>query len=330
MFIWNNIKNFMIKTPLVFTLFALVVFATDISLLYTYNFYYQFIDMRNAYDDDGRSYTISPQAPTAVSSALQAFCSQNRTSLKRVYIQLPQHPDELVINYLGGSSKDIPVIFGSYLSDKAKDEIVVPPSSPYAIGDTYIWNDQAFRVVGINAEKRFEISYREDLDLPALINITFVTERYLDNMEKTRFVKTIQSFFQCEVTVPTADPDQNAKIWMDFLFLFFLLVLSLINVIYVYTFVLQKRRDQCRIFRWLGCKRMTCVWIYLAELLCLTAALYLVSVLFFETLLLPIMHRIDDFYRSALTWRSYAGIFGLMSGLTVLMSIAGLWKSIDA
>lgn len=322
MIVWNNIKKLFIHHRLMAFLFLLVLFVTDISVFYALNFYHQITDMQSFYDDEARSYSIAYEGEE-LADRLDGFCADFSKPLKRIYVQLQHHTDRILANYLGESSARIKVFFGRYFHESSIDEILTPRTGKYQIGDDYFLEGKPLKIIGINAEDVFEIPFA---NIPAHtpLTVTFVTENPLTQKELQQLQTCVSASFGVSTLKLPDGQSANQNILIECIVLVGIVLLTLLNVAYLYSCLLDKRKRQCRIFRVLGCGPVKCGLLYLAELWILSTLLYGLAVLIFEAGILKIMNGISAFYVHALTAETYGGIYVLMLILVTLLNLLNL------
>lgn len=332
-FVWNNIKNFLCKNTLMFTLFVLVFFVTNISVFYTYNFFLQITDMQEFYEDEARSYSMEwrgadVQGP-GLEKRLSAFCEEVDVPLKRIYLQRLHEngKDILLADYLGNKSAEIKVYYGNYLTADSLYETVAPRSSNYKIDDTFIIGGHVFKIIGINTDEAFEIPIAV-WDWDAHAKVTIVTPDELSKNQEQHFTEAIRHIFNVETVALPAERAENRNLFMEFFVIILLLCLTLINVAYIYSSLLEKRKSQCRILRMLGCGRLRCTCIYLLELWMLSTVIYALAALVFDKVIMAAMVQCSDFYYHVLTLPSYLVIYVLMEVFIFLLNAANLHKAV--
>ena len=233
MIVWNNIKNLFIHHRLMAFLFLLVLFVTDISVFYALNFYHQITDMQAFYDDEARSYSMAYEGEE-LAERLDGFCADFSRPLKRIYVQLQYHSDRILANYLGESSARIKVFFGHYFHESSTDEILAPRTGKYQIGDDYFLEGKPFKIIGINAEDVFEIPFAS---IPAHtpLTVTFVTENPLTQKELQQLQACVSASFGVSTLKLPDKQSSNQNILIECIVLLGILLLTLLNVAYLYS-----------------------------------------------------------------------------------------------
>ena len=311
-----------------FFLFALVLVITFLSVFYVLNFYHQILNEQAVYNDQSKSFSILYDGDD-VTEKLDIFSENNTIALKRIFVEMKNGDDIILSNYYGNSNAKIKVFFGNYFSMTSKNEIIIPRSNALQIGDSYYINDQPFEIVGINAEEVFEIPYQRNVFSGELM-ITFITEDILSKDSSLEFQSLIKIIFEVEsVKLPT-DSKVNANYLVDIIIIVLLLSLSLLNASYLFSCLLSKYSEQCRVFKILGCSPTRCFFLYLSELLVLSTVFFAISALLFNYLFIPVMSNLSNFYVNSITLTNYLEIYIIMIIVLFLLNFVNLRKVIKS
>lgn len=231
-------------------------------------------------------------------------------------------------DYYGSPARKRTVLVGSFLTDvdhqQASNNIVLSSWDYYLfqVGDTYYINDKAFNVIGISSDENTYLSYETFLKYQMPVTgVEVILSEEIGETRTKEFVQYLSGLFGTdEILLPTGEYGENiANYRYVFVFCALFFALSFIGFVYLYAYILDKRKKQYAILRVYGCTKLRGALIYLAEYVLVSLLSYLLSVVLFNFLVTPLVKMVDTYTVLVLDVNSYLIILGLY--LVILLCI---------
>lgn len=297
MLILLNIKTLIKNNKTMFYLIFIIFFVSSVGVIYIYNYYTLTETKNSVYFEKQRLYTIECGSEK-IDEKLQFLVKKYSANLQRVYAYFNNESDAIIVNYFGEAAAKNKVIFGNYLSDNNK-EIIVPQYNSSSnktnknLDDYYNIKDESFKVVGIGFTSQYEISY-EKLNNKSLIQgVAIITNSFFTQSEKKQFSTEMKDIFDSEYVNFPAESSNNPDSLLDWIIVFGLAFLGILNISFVYVSILEKRKKQQAVFYMLGCKKLHLYALYISEMLIISTIFYLLSVVFTRCILFSILVKIN-------------------------------------
>lgn len=241
-----NIKRFIQKSSFLFAVFMITQTISVIALEYSFlSFRNQQIEY-STYSSGVASFTVFFDETTTfsdISKRTEEIKDTVPTELKQSYITVPNECETRT--YIFGQYQS--VLYGNEI--KSKNDIIIPHSEyqnkEIRIGDTVEIGDAIYNVVGVRMFEYAEIPIQSIMDNDIVEKLVIETKAIPNNKEIQTITEALQNSF-CEYSV-LAPSERNMLSEYSFdsktLTTFVLLVLSMINISYIFKVVISKRNS---------------------------------------------------------------------------------------
>ena len=353
-FVLKDLYIFLKSNKIISALLIIAQVITLVGVFSTYNYYLEnFQNTRSLYEDM-RTFRINHPDSNNLSSNLKDLVN-SQYSVQHVYTFASSDDNRLDISknqekegvqnatgeeadqegvkkfcgdYYGQTVRKHSVLVGSYLTDtdhqQASNHIVLSSRDYYLFqaGDTYYINGKAFNVIGISSDENAYVSYETFLkyQLP-VTGVEVILSEEIGETRTKEFVQYLSGLFGTdEILSPAGEYGENIT---NYRYVFAVCVLffalSFIGFVYLYAYILDKRKKQYAILRVYGCTKLRGALIYLAEYVLVSLLSYLLSVVLFNFLVTPLVKLVDTYTVLVLDVNSYLTILALY--LIVLLCI---------
>ena len=305
-----NLKILIKKMPIYFIMLISVLFSTIIGTIFVYNYYLASEMDRNYYHEGNRSYYLGGEFMD-LESQLNELIESHSADIQRIYFVLKNNDDYILCNFFGESSLTYKVQLGNYFSDESKNQILIPSSSENGIdqlGGTYFLDNKEFIIIGISSIDAYEIQYHAIIPGEIIESIVIVAQAMLTEQSTHLLENSISGLFpDSQISRPAyANADGMSN---DYFVIFFILLLGLLNLSFILTSLMEKRKQQQAIFYILGCKRVHIVLLYLMEILMIGITIFFLSVLITKFILFNALNYYDAFFYHVISANQYVRLF---------------------
>ena len=191
-------------------------------------------------------------------------------------------------------------------------------------GDTLMLWKQPYKIVGTVTDF-FPLNVPftavpDDLQLEGAVFLTF--SRSITREQYDTVIETANSTMSGKVTFEhLAIPDSESRyLYSNIMLLSVLIaVLSVINFVMLYHYILQRRSRTLAIFRTTGCTVNRAVFMYLGECLAVSVPVYFVGLCVYIPLMKHILSGLFPYMAEAYSTKIYAAIFGIYLITMLLM-----------
>lgn len=311
-----NLKALLKKFGMFFYLIAFVFILTAICTLYIFAYTKSSIEASNSYNESYRSYTIA-QSGKDIEERIESFISANKKDIRRVYAVIANKDGRTIADYYGESAARFKVEYGNPAA--AKNEITVPDPQKYNIGDSYKLRDREYKITGISFND-YQIVYDSSLNEENLVQgWVIVTDKILTGTEQNDFAAQIKEAFQTDnIELPKterAEDDMN----IVYIIITLLALLSIINLTFIYSCLLKRRKQQQAVFHILGCKKSRLFGIYIGEMLFITSILYIVCCVLTRFALFDVLSSLHPAFPLTLEFGEYLILFFIYVALIAII-----------
>jgi len=339
-FILKNLLNFIKKNTAIFVVLLLVEVVTLLGVFTAYNYYLENTETNKKYYHEKRTFSvqlldtdnleeninkvlnsgyeidhiyaiISPYSLNLTKNKAESYFLPDGTVKEKV-------PDLFYADYYGESFLKHRVLYGSGFSksdnQNAENKIVLSfnLSQSYNIGDEYIINNIGYEVIGIGTQTINYIPYntviKENIPISGL-GISLKNEVDADTAKEFSCLLT-DIFGTNNVNLPSGEYGDEIEEYNKYIiFTWLMLFLSIFNFVYLYSYILNKRKKQYSILRIFGCTKLNGITMYTIEALIISISSYLISVVLYLFVCTPIMKLIDKYTIFAMDINSFLLVF---------------------
>ncbi len=306
--ILKNIYKFITKSPAVFIAFALLMILSICSALYTFNFLLSVIKNNEQALEDERTYIVEVSAPD-LDSRLSKIDIKGK-GISHIYCLIDNDGEAVIADYYGHRIGGDGVIIGKWFTETdlayGAKKVVLPDYhslsrqpdfefTRYDIGDSYEINGVSYEAIGIGALSglTYQIPYNSIDDISLISAVAVATESFGDENEIESLSTYLEQTLGGEVI---SSPDVNEKIsfaekYGQYLkegaIIVGIMLMSVFNLAYVYTYILDTRKREIAINRISGQTISSAILTFYAEILILSTLGYIISALIVKFLILP-------------------------------------------
>ncbi len=327
---WHFFKT----NKLLFAFLCLIQIVSIFATLFTYSYFVSYADANKNYDVY-KTYSVYFN-DTAIDDAemicdIEEFCAKCTVDVNAVTIRATVRDKILTFDYLYYLNH---VTHGRYFTNDefATNQYVIISGEEGAIaGDkVLIYNDQ-YTVIGAYPFGGFDllpISAMEDIP-HSNTSLSIVLDEYLNDEEHEKNLMVLAETFGDVEIVFSERIESVESLWKDSTTVIYIgmFLLSMINVAFVYLYILEKNRKIIYVYRLNGATRMDCIYI-LSNVISIMAAMSLLCGCAFSKCILPGMIeyvQFEDFIYS-LEFYDYISMSVLYSVVIMMVSAPVITK----
>lgn len=288
--IWKNIKNFAVHHKGMFVVFLVSQMVSALSVLYVTSVFQASQNADREYQDYLRAFSVVlPEAETSQSL---------ETQLLELQVEFGQEIRQLVVygetlrvkaNLLYPPYHHRAVYTGSYFAPEAfstgSAEIILhelPMTADYRVGDTYLLLGKPYTIVGLCGDGGYnEVPYGALPEELPLSQVQLFTAELPTKAQTEEITRRLAGIFPEAAVLPPEMPDFQlfSQHNMEYLVCMLIFLLSVVNIAYLFQFILEKRKSQLALIRTCGCTTGKAWLMYLAESVFLFTLPFLCSAL---------------------------------------------------
>lgn len=316
----RNFLNFAKQNTKIFVIFLLVQIITVIAFLSVFNYGMKFTEDAKQSQQECRTYSFSVSDTSALDKQMSEFYERHSDKISRFYASFLNGEDYFEAVYISDYYNDR-IFNGKNLTSKdlddgakkmlAKTSIDFMDKSKLPIGSYYELFGKKYEVVGTIIGKTSVIPYSSIEDKSVISEISIITNCDMTDLQRNIFADSIKEIFNCgHVDLPT-DYDMNVYTdTINYILVFGIVIfIALFNIIYLYAYMLNRRRYQFAVMRICGCSTDKAVTMYYSEILFLSIAVYAVALLIHLFCVMPIMTGLSDSIRYYISIEQYIVIY---------------------
>ncbi len=320
MIIIRNISNFLRKESFCFVTFIVSSIITFSCFLFLGNYCMNLYKDYSKYDEDSRTYRFEIKEKV-FHDKMEDFLQSWEEKIQHIYGIIVNEDGELVVtNIFGDFPADIKIQYGRYFTEKelidSKNVVIMPNDlyrynsdtgfeniRKYTIGDSYFVNEIEYEIIGIGTENYYMIPYSTIDESNSIDYIAVATKEIMRKKEKEIFCSALSKAFEVkEIELPREKQKFFESAYLKDLFLVIsLLGVGILNLSFLYCYILEIRKKQIKIFRLCGCSYMRIILQSVGEILILITGAYVVAVLCVKWGILPYIKTLNFLFQDSLT-----------------------------
>lgn len=293
---------------------------------------YSLVDTKNNFQAYEENPFLLEENLNNITKEMQRFCN-----LKYVRIINNSDPSDLDIDAytMEYMYNDNDVYLGRDFTVKEfenKDKKIVVSNlrrSDILVGDKILVDETEYTVIGLSFELTHRIVYNNKIRLP-IHEIQISLEDIPTEKINENVVDVLEKYFpNLSITEPvkTEKPSTGDTV-LKFLFCS-LFVLTLINIIFIYSYLLSLRKKNIIIMRVCGATKGKCVFLFLLEILIISTAVYIPTA-FISRIVLPYLLKFTTSgnYEFALNASDYLTVLVIYIVTIIIVFLPFLLKAI--
>lgn len=324
--IFKNFFSFIKENKAVFTVFMLTQICTVIAFLSVFNYAMKFVDEYKQLQTECRTFSVSFSDnsggsnflnKTELDASIDKFYQKHKGIISGIEASVNNGDDVIRAKYTYSNER---VFVGRSLSEQdlsSGEKLIIKPNfafyateSKTSESDTYELFGEEYTVIGIGLDDRYTVAYNSLNNVPITgLSITFNSD--LNNTEVSLMINEMKDTFSAD-GVKTPEP-YSMNIYsqaIGYLLAFgIILVIAFMNIVYLYSYVMGKRRKESAVFRICGSNIIEIAKIYFVELVIISLAAYVVGLLVHLLCVMPIMMNITSTIDYFITPFEYIAIY---------------------
>lgn len=225
----------------------------------------------------------------------------------------------------------------------ALDEAVLSPSqkSPYLDsirskdGKYLIIEGKKYRIIGKHSsfpdQPIVPITSLPD-DYPLYEWIEFDFEGSVNSLQYTELKDAVEETMGDHASLPDMDLPDMDKIYLYntmIIIAVLIAVVSALNFVILYQYFLEKRQEEIRAMRICGMKRRRAVVMFLAECVCLTLPVYVLSVFLYDRFALRMMSSFYSYVDDHYSLKLYLELFAIYYISSLVILLVSIWRRLQ-
>lgn len=316
----KNFLNFVKQNIKIFVIFLLVQIITIVAFFSVFNYGMKFTEDAKQAKQECRTYSFSVSDTSSLDKQMSEFYERYSDKISRFYASVANGEDffeavytsdyynSKIVNGKNLSSGDLN---GGATKMLAKTSIDFLDKNKYPIGSYYELFGKKYEVVGTIISKTSAIPYSSLEDKSVISEISVITNCDMTNLQRNIFADSIKETFNCgQVNLPT-DYDMNVYAnTINYILMFGIVIfVALFNIVYLYAYMLNRRKYQFAVMRICGCSIDKAVTMYYGEVLILSVVIYAVALIIHLFCVMPVMTGLSDSIRYYISVEQYIAIY---------------------
>lgn len=339
-FILKNILNFIKNNTAIFVITIAVEIVTLLGVFTAYNYYVEKTEENKSYYQEMRTFAVTLTDTNELEENLSKVLDSGY-EIERIYTYTNPYSLNLTKNdflrytepdgtvkeriaglfcsdYYGESTLKHKVIVGSDIdlsdTENAENEIVLSSDLNRAVkvGEMFNINGLDYLVIGIGTDTSNYIPYNTVIknNLP-IDGLGIVLKNEVDSAIAKKFSAILTDIFKTNsVHLPEGEYGREISDYNKYIiFTCLMLFLSIFNFVYLYSYILDKRKKQYSILRIYGCTKLKGIMIYTIEAIIISSLSYLISVALYLFVHLPVLRMLDKYTFFAMNIDSFLIVF---------------------
>lgn len=173
-------------------------------------------------------------------------------------------------------------------------------------------------------------SLPEDYTLYGGIEFSFKTS--VNSLQYTELKDAIEETLGDHASLPDMDLPDMDKIYLYntmIIIAVLIAVVSALNFVILYQYFLEKRQEEIRAMRICGMKRRRAVVMFLAECVCLTLPVYVLSVFLYDRFALRMMSSFYSYVDDHYSLKLYLGLFAIYYISSLIILLVSIWRRLQ-
>lgn len=338
--IFKNLFSFIRTNKRIFAVFLLVQIATVVAFFSVFNYALMFLENAKELQSNCRTYSVSIFDGESLDAQMKKLYEKYADMLTdyyavmnngndRIYCEYIRPSDNIIQNGKNFSENDFKdgkkqMLFADYsgMTDKKK----------YKIGEQYELLGEQYEIIGVSYKDVLIIPYGSLKDKSQISEVYMVLNTDLKSVYQDVFLQDVMDIFNADsVSTPSAYSMSTYSSTINYVATFgVIIIIAVINIIYLYSYIMNKRKKETAVFRLCGCSLGKTASMYLTEILFLSAVSYAVAVLIHLVAVMPLMMNITQslkYYISPLDFIIVYVIYLLIEILSFLPIIQRVAKT---
>lgn len=286
--------TFVSKHKILFSLICVIQIVSLFASLFVYSFFVSDAKVRKEFDYSRTFKVIFDEtiSNSDLINSIETFKSKCNKALEQLFIEDRDMNISFDLMYFPNN-----VLYGRYFTEneftKNNDVIIASKDIDEGIivGDTINVDDKDYIVVGTNYNRT------NTLPISALNKIThnnrsvvFIFKEYLEVKAYNEIFELLNKSFETGYVEPPPRVEDSNILVNDLISVIYigLFLISLLNVVFVYNYILEENKELIYVFRINGASKRQCLWAF-ASVMFFIALILLILGCIITRLLLPVI-----------------------------------------
>lgn len=323
-----NIRTLLQKDRIIIILFVIGIMASGATMLYSFGQVYSLAD----YISDEQSYTLIFQDGYSFAECRKSIekGAKEISEIKNIKIVLQEDLYSQTSLFAMYKSWDYAIQYGESFDETDEPQIIIGTvSGIYGnIGETVEVNNVEYRIVGKRIYQFInQVNYASIDDDMQLCKLEILLHGNNSVSKINKLKEEIATLFP-EAEIISPEPVKYLSYFLSnkqFYIALALSFLSIMNLMQLYRYLLNKRRNMYAVYQICGCNKKQGSWLFLIEINILTIIPYLFSMIIYK-LILEHFLKDDFFYNITLSARQIFVISVIFLFLQLLIFVPMLKK----
>ena len=169
-------------------------------------------------------------------------------------------------------------------------------------------------------------------DYPLYESITFDFAKSVNSLQYTELKDVVEETLGDHASIPDMDLPDMDKIYLYntmIIIAVLIAVVSALNFVILYQYFLEKRQEEIRAMRICGMKRRRAVVMFLAECVCLTLPVYVLSVFLYDRFALRMMSSFYTYVDDHYSLKLYLELFAIYYISSLIILLVSIWRRLQ-
>ena len=162
--------------------------------------------------------------------------------------------------------------------------------------------------------------------------IEFYFEESVNSLQYTELKEAVEETLGDHASLPDMDLPDMDKIYLYntmIIVAVLIAVVSALNFVILYQYFLEKRQEEIRAMRICGMKRRRAVVMFLAECICLTLPVYVLSVFLYDRFALRMMSSFYSYVDDHYSLKLYLELFAIYYISSLVILLVSIWRRLQ-
>lgn len=169
-------------------------------------------------------------------------------------------------------------------------------------------------------------------DYPLYKSIIFDFAKSVNSLQYTELKDVVEKTLGDHASIPDMDLPDMDKIYLYntmIIIAVLIAVVSALNFVILYQYFLEKRQEEIRAMRICGMKRRRAVVMFLAECVCLTLPVYVLSVFLYDRFALRMMSSFYTYVDDHYSLKLYLELFAIYYISSLIILLVSIWRRLQ-
>ena len=318
--IFQNIKYFVAKHRLIFSLFVISQLVSILAIMFIFNAFSSSQKHSLMNDEKYRTFTVDDSSfDASLDKTLQSIADEKGKKIGNISAVCGE--GQVHADFQFKTESLYYIDYGKYFTkedfESGKNQIIVDTSilkEHNSVGDTYKFGNKDYKIIGLSTGKGYHrIPYKSISDKSAITTVQILLSDIPTKSQTSKWDEYLSGKFpNAKVLDPEIEKmSDTAKNLQESIKAIAIGLLAVLNFSYLYKYMLMKRQGQFAVMRICGCKKFKGTMIYLVEVMIISVAAFLISGLVFNFGIVKICRSFDREFLYLMDVKDYLILFAI-------------------